>query len=155
MDGSSNNLVFETLEQVRLLVIYQTAKSPTDAEWDAWLHAAAALQTKIGEFRLLVFSEGGHPSRKQIARVELVKRRMERTGGKKRSEPNTAVVSPSVPMRFVVSAMNLFNPKIRCYSPLDLQDAYEHLGLTPAESSVAEAALGQLRARIRGSSRAA
>ncbi len=136
-------------------MIYQTAKAPTDAEWDAWLHAADALWAETSEFRLLVFSEGGHPNRQQIARVELVKRRSEKIGEKKRSEPITAVVSPSVAMRFVVSTMNLFNPKIRCYSPSALQDAYEHLGLTSAQARVAGAALGRLRARIGGSSRAA
>lgn len=149
MEGSSVNLVFETLEGLRLLVSYQNAQPPTDVEWDAWLAATDALWEKGSQFRMLVVSEGGHPSKAQIARVETTKRQQERIGGKERSEPVTAILSSSVAMRFVVSGVTLFNPRIRCYPLAARNAAYMHLSLSAAEASAAEAAIERLRMRLR------
>ena len=138
-----SNLVFEALSSLRLLVSYQTTYSPSDPEWDAWidaaqaLHAAYALPANGNAIRLLVASEGGHPNGSQIERLR----------ARKRSNPLTSIVSPSVTLRFVASAMTFLNPAIRCFTPTQLDRAYAHLGLTPVDGRFADAALSRLRAQ--------
>lgn len=148
MSGISSNLVFETLEDLRLVVSYQTTANPTDAEWDAWLTATTALWKKTSEFRLLVVTEGGHPNKSQVERVGETKRQQERTGARKLSEPRTAIISGSGVLRFIASIMMFLNPRIRCYSPSQRDEAYAHIGLTPAQRGVAERAVERLRAKL-------
>jgi hypothetical protein len=145
MDAGVKNLLFETLTPLRLLVTYHTAAAPSDVEWQAWHDATEVLWKNTPDFLLLVVSDGGHPARKQVARLKEGKRRLERLGGKARSEPLTAIVSCSVAMRFVVSTVSLFNPKIRCYASTEQQLAYRHLGLTPSDAMLASAAVERLR----------
>jgi hypothetical protein len=135
--------------------VYHSVEGPTDREWEAWIAASETLWEKAPEFRLLVVSEGGHPSRRQLARLESVKGRLERAGGKKRSEPITAILSASVAMRFIVSAVALFNPKVRCFPTAALAEAHAHLGLTRAEGKNADAAVERLRVKIAQGARAA
>jgi hypothetical protein len=145
MGTGVKNLLFETLTPLRLLVTYHTAAPPSDEEWQAWHDATELLWKNTPDFLLLVVSDGGHPTRKQVARLEEGKRRLERLGGKHRSEPLTAIVSSSVAMRFVVSTVSLFNPKIRCFASTEQQLAYRHLGLAPSDAMLASAAVERLR----------
>ena len=138
-------MVFETLEELRLLVSCEPASNPSDPEWDAWLAAARALHAKTHTFRLLVVSEGGHPNRRQIERLAAMKHQMERLTGKGGAEPLTSIVSSSAAQRFVTSAMTFLNPAIRCFSPEHRGKAYAHLGLTPVEAKLAQAAVERLR----------
>jgi hypothetical protein len=155
MDTGVKNLLFETLTPLRLLVTYHTVAAPSDVEWQAWLDATEVLWKNTPDLLLLVVSDGGHPTRKQIARLEEGKRRLERLGGKRRSEPLTAIVSSSVAMRFVVSTVSLFNPQIRCYASTEQQLAYRHLGLAPSEAMLASAAVERLRNEASGTVSAA
>jgi hypothetical protein len=142
------NLLFETLEDLRLVVSYQTPVNPTDAEWDAWLAATGEIARKATEFRLLVVTEGGRPNKSQTERLAAVKREMERNGGKKMSEPLTAIITSSAALRFVVSVMMFMNPAIRCFSPAERDRAYAHIALTRVEGTSVDAALERLRASV-------
>jgi hypothetical protein len=51
-------------------------------------------------------------------------------------------------MRFVVSGVALFNPKVRCYAPAAVVDAYAHLGLPRALHAAVDAAVERLRAKL-------
>ncbi len=128
---------------------------PTEEDWDAWMGAAHELWKIADEGRFLIVSLGGHPSNKQLARLEAFKNRLERVGGRKRCEPITAVISTSVAMRFVVAGVTLFNPRIRCFSPIAVPDAYRHLGFTLDERAVAALAVERLRAHVTSTSSAA
>jgi hypothetical protein len=144
MDSSSSSnqvshLVFETLEELRLVVSYQTTTDPTDAEWDDWISAANAFRDKGTQFRLLAVTEGGHPNKSQVDRL-----RSAATG----HEPLTAIVSPSASIRFVASLMLLFNRSIRCFSPAQFHRALAHLDLALADGAAIEAAIGRLRRRL-------
>lgn len=150
-----STLAFEIVPQLRLLAAFHSPMPPTDHDWDAWLRAAHELWKMADESRFLVVSQGGHPSNKQLARLEELKGRLERAGGRKRSEPLTAVISTSVAMRFVVAAVTLFNPRIRSFSPAAVEDAYQHLGFTADERAPAAAAIERLRVQVTASSSAA
>lgn len=137
---TSSNLVFEIPEGLSLVVSYQNATNPTDSEWDGWIAAVDALRAEASRFRLLAITEGGHPSRSQVERLQ---------AAAARSRPLTAIVSPSASLRFVASTLLLFNPSIRCFSPAQFHRAFEHIGLGLTEDgAVVEAAVGRLRQRL-------
>lgn len=147
-EPSSRNLVFETVESLRLVVSCQSDEAPSDAEWDAWLAAVRKLHGAVHEFRLLVLTEGGRPTRDQQRRLQETKRATDRAMGTPRSEPRTALVSPAAGDRFVVSVLVFMNPAIRCFSPARLDDAYAHLGLAGPERASADAAIARLRPQL-------
>lgn len=152
---SRSTLAFELVPQLRLLVAFHGPMPPTDEDWDAWMRAAHELWKIADEGRFLIVSLGGHPSNKQLARLEAFKTRLERVGGRKRCEPITSVISTSVAMRFVVAGITLFNPRIRCFAPAAVQEAYRHLGFTVEASAVAALAVERLRVQISSTSSAA
>ncbi len=147
-EPSARNLVFETVESLRLVVSCQSARAPTDAEWDAWLAAVKKLHGTAREFRLLVLTDGGRPTRAQQRRLEETKRATDRAMGTPQSEPRTAVVSAAAGERFVVSVLVFMNPAIRCFSPARLDETYAHIGLTGPEHPIAAAAIARLRAQL-------
>ena len=149
------NLLHEVLLDHQLMVVLHSSTPPREAEWNAWLSATDALWREVERFRLLVVSEGGHPNREQLTRLEQLKRRHQRMGGRQRSEPITAIVSNSVAMRFAVASANLFNPRARCFPPSALAGAYRHLGLSLVGTRAAEAVLGRLRSELHADSEVA
>ncbi len=137
--GSANlDLVFEAIKEARLLVSCQTKFNPSDAEWDRWLIAASNLEHAVASFRLLVVTEGGHPTKAQVERLRKVNKK----------NPPTAIVSSSLALRFMGSALTFVNPTIRCYSPAHLDDAFEHIGLFPAERAQAREAVKRLQREL-------
>ncbi|HYD53569.1 MAG TPA: hypothetical protein VEA99_13120 [Gemmatimonadaceae bacterium] len=141
--------MFETIESLRLVASCQSNEAPTDAEWDAWLAAVKALGRTVSEFRLLVLTEGGRPTKEQRDRLLEAKRAGERAKGKALSEPRTALVSSAAGERFLVSVLVFMNPAIRCFAPSEIEAAYAHLRLTdPTERQLADAAVSRLRAML-------
>ena len=134
----SSNLVFETIWDLRLLVSYQGATDPTDAEWSDWIVAVDALWKKAPEFRLLVVTDGGHPTRQQLDRLRSAKR----------SEPLTVIISSSALLHFIASIVALFNPHIDCFSPANRDRAYSRIGLAPDERTKVDAAISRLRQKL-------
>ncbi len=134
----SSSLVFETLWDLRLLVSYQGPADPTDAEWSNWIVAADALWKKAPEFRLLVVTEGGHPTRQQLDRLRSAKR----------SEPLTVIISSSTLLYFVASIVALFNPHVDCFSPAHRDRAYSRIGLAPEERPAVDATISRLRQKL-------
>lgn len=132
------DLVFDTLVEARLLVSCQTKFNPTDVEWDRWLSAVRHLEYQVNALRLLVVTAGGHPTKPQLERM--------RTANKK--NPTTAIVSDSVALRFLGSALTFVNPTIRCFAPTNLDAAFDHLGLLPAERQQARAAMRHLQSQF-------
>lgn len=124
-------LVFEIVADARLLVSAQKKTYPSDEEWDLWLAAARKLEEEAGAMRLLVVTEGGHPTKAQLDRL------LAANG----SNPPTAIVSPSLALRCFGSALGFINPAIRCFAPTKLEKALEHLGLAPSEQPLAIASV--------------
>jgi hypothetical protein len=131
-----SNLVFETLDEYHLLLSYQTTTNPTDAEWDAWMAAADALKKAYSDFRLLVFTDGGCPNKRQLDRLTSTRKGM----------PRAAIVASSAALRFAASLVTFFNPKIRCFPPTQLERALVHIGLPGnVAATTVEFAVGSLR----------
>lgn len=119
MSGSTANLVFRLMPEARVIISRQNRNNPTDEEWDRWFYAAEALHSDARGFRLLVYTEGGHPSRAQLERIRAANR----------ADPVTAIVSPSLTLRTFGSALTFLNPRIRCFAPSRMVSACKHLGL--------------------------
>jgi hypothetical protein len=134
----SSNLVFETLSELRLLISYQGVADPTDAEWSKWIAAADALWKEGPAFRLLIVTEGGHPTKQQLDRVRIAKR----------SEPLTVIISSSTLIHFVASVVALFNPHVHCFSFEQRNRAYSRIGLAPNECTAVDAAISRLRHKL-------
>ena len=128
--------MFEVLAEARLIVSCQTRFNPSDLEWDRWMTAASVLARQVGDFRLLVVTDGGHPTRAQLERLKQLK---------DQKEPATAIVSSSVALRFMGAALTFVNSTIRCFAPAQLDDAFEHIRLAPADRNLARASVERLR----------
>jgi hypothetical protein len=139
MTTEGRNLVYEVLADDRLIVSCQNTELPSDAEWDNRLRAATNLRHKVREFRVLVVTAGGHPTKAQIDRLRAENRDY---------NPPTAIISSSFAYRFMASALTFVNPTIRCYSTENSERAFEHLALTQVERGRANAALERLSKRL-------
>ena len=135
MGSAASDLVFESIADARLVVSCQTKFNPSDPEWDRWLMAVGNLEHQVQSVRLLVVTEGGHPTKQQLERLR----------AKNKKNPPTAIVSSSLALRFMGAALTFVNPKIRCFSPPQLEKAYEHLGLEPLERQQARSAVERLQ----------
>ncbi len=153
--NTSRSLTFEVLQDLALVVSYQPAANPSDVEWDRYISAADALVETTGEIRLLAVTEGGHPTRSQVQRFNAEKGESEANGGYGARPPRVAIVSSSAALRFVASVMSFANPRIRCFSPAELDAAYRYLGLEPDSQARVAAAVERLRAQISSSTSAA
>lgn len=127
-------LVFEVVREARLVVSSQSKFNPSDDEWARWMAATSNLENEMREIRLLVVTEGGHPTKAQLDRLRAVNKK----------NPPTAIVSSSRALRFFASALTFINPTIRCFSPTELDGAFEHIGLSPADRARATEAIERL-----------
>ncbi len=137
---AAHTLVFDFIADLHLLVSYLEEEGPTDAEWDAFVAALGSGLDRFSSFRSLVITGGAHPSRSQQARM--VARGAGRT-------PRVAVISSSIALRFVTSALALVNRNIRCFAMEEPQRAFAHLGLEPAHHGTVEAMIESLRRKFR------
>jgi len=138
MSGNSSNLVFRLMPEMRLIISRQNRSAPTDEEWEKWFRVAEALHGDTRGFRLLVFTQGGHPTRSQLERVRAANR----------TDPLTAIVSPSLALRTFGSALTFINPKIRCFAPAKMSHACVHLGLDAAFAGRANAVILALQRQM-------
>lgn len=138
VESARRNLVFEVLKKPRVIVSCQNAEFPTDAEWDNWLLAVMNLEREVTSIRLLILSEGGHPSRDQVERVRAVNH----------SNPPVSIISPSRAYRFLAAALTFLNPAIRCYGPRERGNAYAHLGIAASDRESVDLAIDRLTRKL-------
>lgn len=136
------NLSYEVLPSLRLVISCQNREFPTDGEWDNWLAAATQLRQQSNDFRLLVMTEGGHPSRTQLERLR------QTNGG---CNPLTSIVSPSLGYRFMAAALTFINPKIRCFALDEVDKAFQHVGMTPVDRTRVRLVVDKLSQQLKGS----
>jgi hypothetical protein len=131
------NLVFEWLSAERVMVMYAGPHGADDTEWDAYLQLRRNLEgTAPG--RILVYSEGGRPTREQQQRLVDVEH----------DQWPIAVVSPSAAVRFVVSVFSLEIPSIRLFTPEQLDEACAYLGCNGTDTAAVHAALERAKLAI-------
>jgi hypothetical protein len=138
MVAKGRTLVYEVIADLRLVVSCQPKGLPTDAEWNRWLTAVEGLQSQYKQIRLLVASDGGHPTHAQSERLR----------ARNNTNPLTAIVSSSRSLRFLNSALTFINPRIRCFSPSELANALEHLGVAYADQERVRMAIEELQRQL-------
>lgn len=104
-----------------LMIMVHTARPPSASEWADYISAVASHDpTKM---RTLCFTDGGAPNSPQRKEVTAT------LGG---HASRGAIVSASMMVRGVVTALAWFNPLIRAFSPNEIEGAVQYLGV-PAE----------------------
>jgi hypothetical protein len=96
------------------------------------------LEHQVQSLRLLVMTEGGHPTKQQLERLRAVNKK----------NPPTSIVSSSMALRFMGAALSFVNPTIRCFAPAQLEKAFDHLGLLPLERQQARQAVERLQREL-------
>jgi hypothetical protein len=131
-------MAFEFLSKLDLMVLVQVDQSPTDAEWDIYLHAIAE-PLRRNVLRCVVVTAGAYPTRAQQGRmIELARGKV----------IPVAVVSPATSVRFAVSVLALVNRAIKSYSPKDYDGALTHVGLAAAEWAGVVETIDRLRLQL-------
>jgi hypothetical protein len=96
-----------------VVLVVQNAVSPTDEEWGLYVaNIRACLQAHNGSG--IAFTDGGHPNALQRGRVNDV------LAGQRAP---SAVVSTSMALRGVVTALRWFNPDTAAFSPKHIDAA--------------------------------
>jgi hypothetical protein len=130
-------MVWKTVGSV--LVLRESKDTPSDEEWDGFLAALTGLRKRVSELRALVVTDGGGPSSSQRTRIK------DALAG---AAIRSAVVSDSIKIRFIASAIMLISKNHASYTTKELYRAYDHLGLSPEERPVVAEALRQLEREL-------
>lgn len=110
-----------------VLVIVHTEQPPAVEEWKAFLMDIGSVED-VAACPVLVYSEGGGPNALQRAALnEVLDGRPART----------SIVTPSLVMRGIATAVSWFNRRLKVFAPDRLPDAFTHLGLSDPERAVA------------------
>jgi hypothetical protein len=123
------------------LVLKESKEAPSDEEWDDFLLALKTLRKRGSEIRGLIVTDGGGPSSSQRVRLKEVLQ-----GAAIRS----AVVSDSIKVRFIASAIMLISKNHASFTTKELYRAYDHLGLSAEERPGVAEALRQLERELTG-----
>lgn len=118
----------------RLVIVVLGTEEPTDAEWEDYLRAVE--RHGIDRTMQLVVTEGGGPNAMQRRYLSSLLAR--------RSVP-VAVVSGSVTIRAVVTAMSWFNHRIRGFPPTSLRDAIAYLAIPASRTELIEREVAAMR----------
>lgn len=117
----ARTLAFRTIEKGTAIVVVGPS-TPDDADWDLLV---AAMRRERHQ-RTLVVSAGGGPSAAQRKAI------LDASGGK--GLP-AAIITDSVVVRGIATAIAWFVPNVRAYAPGELQAALDHLQITtPADA---------------------
>lgn len=121
----------------RLFLVVYGATSPTDRAWCEYLDLVKR-QGIDGTIQLVVTDGGGPTAAQRRALGELLAGR---------SVP-VAVVSGSLPVRALVTAMSWFNRSIKAFPSRELRCAVAYLEIPASRVELIEAELGKLRRAI-------
>jgi hypothetical protein len=89
--------------------------------------------------RALVWTDGGAPNAKQRAML---------SAALKSGQPLTAVLTPSKVVQTVSVAISWFNPRLRVFSPNELEQALEHLSIVAPNRQQIKDLLARLRREL-------
>jgi len=107
-----------------MLAIRQNRQEATPADWEELRKVLASYREELERTRFLVYTDGGTLTavqRKDLAQL---------LGD---AHAKVAVVSDSVKVRFAGATISLFQKNYRQFTTNELHEAYQHLGLGPAE----------------------
>jgi hypothetical protein len=141
MVARGRSFAFEVIEDLELLVSYQGRSNPSDVEWASYLQVLERLHRGQTQYRYFTVSEGGHPSSTQQAQVKTV------THGR---TPPVSIVSSSIAIRFMGSFLALFNHRVQCFGPEQMNRALEHVGVKAASQRRVRDCVAKLKAQVAG-----
>jgi hypothetical protein len=118
-----------------VIVVVQNRETPTDQEWDRLLALFVDHRTELPKLKLMVLTAGGGPSAPQRKRLEAA------LGG---TPMRVAVVSDNMKVRFVASTIALFHKDHRSFLTSEMDEACDHLQLTPFERREAQSVVRQI-----------
>jgi hypothetical protein len=110
-----------------VLVVVHTDQPPAADEWRAFLMEIGTFED-IAACPVLVYSEGGGPNALQRAALSEV------LDGR---PALTSIVTPSLAVRGIATAVSWFNRRLKAFAPDRLADAFAHLGFDDSERAVA------------------
>jgi hypothetical protein len=106
----------------RVMVCVHDEHAPTDAEWDRWIEL---LRQRVGrDARVFVETRGGGPNAKQRKLL---------ADAAKDLDLRSAVLSDSIVVRGILTAIAWLGVPLRAFSPGEYRPAAEYLGLTQDE----------------------
>jgi len=116
---SKNMLWFR---EKNVVLVVHTAAEPSDAEWGAYI--AVLREVRPPDLNIFVVTDGGAPNAKQRAALKAYQ---------EGAQPPTAVVSTSRAVRGVVTAISWFNAHIVAFQPIEIDRAFDHVGVAAKE----------------------
>lgn len=133
-------LAFAVLDALDLIVSVQGRAGPTDSEWDAYFESASQRALDARPYQFLVLTRGGRPTPAQVRRL--------REAMAPHPRARVAVVTDSAGVLFVVSALALANPLMRCFKTSELDQAFVYLGVKSTEVAIVEATRAKLEQKL-------
>jgi hypothetical protein len=132
-------MAFETVG--RVCVAVHTTEPPDQKTWDASIVELKAAIERIGieRIRSVAFTEGGGPSFSQRQQINTL------FSGRGMI---SAVVSSNSFIRGIVTALAVFNRKIKVFRPDAVDEAFRYLGLSESESKAVRRATAKLQTEI-------
>ena len=122
-----------------LVLTYGDRDEPTEADWDALLALLAVPPSELAKLKILIVTNGSSPNAHQRQRLKVA------LGGVRF---RAAIVSDSIPVRFVVSMIALFHRDNRSFATSELEQAYDHLQMTPAERRLSQTTLVEMKSQV-------
>jgi hypothetical protein len=118
-------MAFRLLPDIHIAV--NSADDPSDEEWQAYTSAVIAKLDRgydIARMRTLVVSDGGGPNaaQRKIVNTSLAGR-----------PTRVALVSSSVAIRSITTALGWFNSQIKSFSPGDVTSAFRFLDIPESD----------------------
>ena len=120
-------------------MVVQNKETPTDAEWDQLLALFVEHRAELPKLKLMVVTAGGGPSAQQRKRLQAA------LGG---TPMRVAVVSDNMKVRFVASTIALFHADHRSFLTSELDQACDHLQLSPFERREAQTVVRELESTV-------
>ena len=130
-------VAFEWLAEARTLLSVSGSVEPAMDDWERYVDAIRAHQEQ--EARVLVIAGRGKPSRAQQQQLTALPNH-----GLRR----IALISESLPLRFIVAMFALVAPQVKLFPPAELHEALGFLGLQPRETGAVRDSLSRLRAEF-------
>ena len=129
-------LAFEWVPITHVLVAYHANGNVEDEVWDGYV---AAIVEHLGpKLRCLVWNEGGRPTSDQQRRLVVATHN---------AKVPVAVVSSSIAVRFIVSALALANRHVRYFPADQIHNALVYLCEDPNHRAAIGSALERVRER--------
>lgn len=118
-----------------VFVLRERAEAPSMQEWRSFLAAFSQYRAKSTLLKILIATDGGGPDAEQRTYIK----------GAIAGRPFlSAVVSDSIKIRFIASAIMLINKNHRSFTTLQVARACDHLSLTPEERVGVGVALNEM-----------